>query len=351
MNKQRFRNILVVRTDRIGDVILSLPMIPALRSSFPEARISMLVRSYTRELAEGQEGVSEVLCYDNNGSPRSFFSLLSEFRNRRFEVAVVAYPRFRIALLLYLARIPTRIATGFRWYSFLFNKRVYEHRKTAAKHEAEYNLGLLAPLGCAIPKKILPVLRTTAKDRSVAANVLKELHLTGKSRIVVLHPGSGGSARDWKPENFSALAAELERRSFDVVVTGGKGEEALVRNVVERAGGKVRSLVGRLSLMELAAVVRSARVFVSNSTGTLHIAAAVGTPVVAFYPPVLVASPQRWGPLTDKKVVFVPDRNRCPLCKGGECQSNVCMDQITVAMVVEQVLTLAGSPRTARKRS
>lgn len=351
MNKQRFRNILVVRTDRIGDVILSLPMIPVLRSNFPDAKISMLVRAYTRELAEGQEGVWEVLCYDQSGSPRPFFSLLSEFRSKRFDVSVVAFPRFRIALLLFLARIPVRIATGFRWYSFLFNERIYEHRKTAAKHEAEYNLALLGPLGCEIPKTIRPVLLTTEKDRSTAAAALKNLRLNGRRNIVVLHPGSGGSARDWKPENFSALAVALERRGLIVVVTGGKGEEALVQEVVSGAGGKVWSLVGALSLMELAAFVRFARVFVSNSTGTLHIAAAVGTPVVAFYPPVLVASPQRWGPLTDKKAVFVPDRNRCQLCKGGECQSNVCMDQITVAMVVEQVIKFAGLRKTVRRRS
>ena len=107
--------------------------------------------------------------------------------------------------------------------------------------------------------------------------------------------------------------------------------------VVTRSQGTAKALVGRFNLKELAAFLTLPRAFVSNSTGPLHIAASVGTPVVAFYPPIRECSPKRWGPLTEKKVVFTADSALCPRCKGGPCQGNDCMDQISVDSVLAAV--------------
>ena len=134
------QNILVVRTDRIGDVILTLPTIEALKLNFPNAHIAMLLSSYTASLVEG---IADVLTYNREIALKPFFEMLAELRRARFDVAVVAFPRFRIALLLWLAGIPLRIGTGYRWYSFLFNRKIFEHRKNVEKHEAEYNVSLL----------------------------------------------------------------------------------------------------------------------------------------------------------------------------------------------------------------
>ena len=159
-------------------------------------------------------------------------------------------------------------------------------------------------------------------------------------RLILLHPGSGGSARDWKPENFSLLASKLKKRGFYVVITGGKAEIELVHSVAQNAGEGVKSFVSNLSLKEFAAFIQTAKLFVANSTGPLHIAAAVGTPVVGFFAPVHVMSPKRWGPLTNKKAIFVPDPMQCPRCKGGKCQGNDCMEQITVEQVLEAAVKL-----------
>jgi heptosyltransferase-3 len=113
--------------------------------------------------------------------------------------------------------------------------------------------------------------------------------------------------------------------------------------VVESSGNKAIALVNRFNLKEFAAFLSCANLFVGNSSGPLHIAAAVGTPVIGFYPDIVACSPKRWGPLSDKKVVFVPDRTKCPLCKGGDCQSSVCMDQIEVSQVMSAVRSLISS--------
>jgi lipopolysaccharide heptosyltransferase II len=342
VEKPQINRILIVRTDRIGDVILTLPMISALHSSFPSASLAILLRSYTEDLAEGQEGLSSVITEDVQEKKKSFFSLLAELRTERFDAVVVAYPRFRIALLLRLAGIPLRVGTAFRWYSFLFNRKVYEHRKTVEKHEAEYNLSLLKELGCGIPEKAEAHLAITKKDKEKAASIRAELGLKDSDRIVLLHPGSGGSARNWKPENFASLAREIARKRFRVFITGTEAEKDLVQRVVLLSQGTAHRFISNLTLREFGAFIQTASAFVANSTGPLHIAAAVGTPVVGFYPPIKVMSAKRWGPLSDKKIIFTPDPALCSICGGGECSGSICMDQITVEQAAEAVFQLTG---------
>ena len=316
MKQKHLQNILVVRTDRIGDVLLTLPTIEALKLNFPNARIAMLLNSYTADLVEG---IADVLIYSNSRgiAPKPFFEMLAELRRARFDAVIVAFPRFRVALLLWLAGIPVRVGTGYRWYSFLFNKKIFEHRKIAEKHEAEYNLSLLKGVGCEVSSRPELKIVISEQERKKASDILQSMEVSGSDRVVLLHPGSGGSARDWRPDNFAILAAELKKLGFCVIISGGKTETHLVQSVMQKAGDGVKSFVSDLSLKEFAAFIQTAKLFVANSTGPLHIAAAVQTPVIGFYPPVPVISPKRWGPLTEKKIIFVPDPAQCSRCKGG----------------------------------
>lgn len=340
-----FRNILIVRTDRIGDVLLALPMVPAIRMNVPGSRISMLLRSYTKELVDGFGDLESIILFDEAGRARGFWSLLREIRSGGFDLAVVSHPTLRIGLLMFFARIPVRIGTGYRWYSFLFNRRVFEHRRTAEKHEAEYNLSLLEAAGISvkgIPSITLPIPESA---RAAAAAELKRLGISSGERFVVLHPGSGGSARDWSAERFGDLARHLSMNGRKVVVTGADSEHPLVESVVQVSGHKALSSVGRFTLKELAAFLKEASLFVSNSTGPLHIAAAVGVPVIAFYPPITECSARRWGPLAESKIIFTADSALCPRCKGGPCQGNDCMDQIRVEEVLRAATDLLDSQR------
>jgi ADP-heptose:LPS heptosyltransferase len=306
-------------------------MLPLLRRHFAGAKISVMVRRYTRELVEHHSCVDEVLVYEHEDNPVSLWSTLMSIRSRDFDAAIIPYPRFRPTLILFLAGIPLRVGSGYRWYSFLFNRRVYEHRKDARRHEVEYNLNLLRTLGITADREPEFEFTILPGAQEVADAVLARNGVHASDKVAILHPGSGGSAREWPAEKFSMLGNELKQKlGLKVVVTGGKGEESLVNKVVNGITGAGCAVVGELTLMELGALIRRAKVFVSNSTGPMHIAAAVGTPVVAFFPPILQCSPVRWGPYTQRKKIFVADATSCPLCKGSTCRSNVCMDQITV---------------------
>jgi heptosyltransferase III len=339
LEQGRLKKILVVRTDRIGDVILTLPTVEVLKSNFPKAHVTMLVRSYTSSLVDN---IADILLYDSDGIEKGFFEMLTEINRAGFDAAIVAYPRFRICLLLWFAGIPIRVGTGYRWYSFLFNKRVYEHRKTAEKHESEYNLSLAEALGAKRPDKLTLQLVITQSEKQKAQELRLNLGIAGSDKLVLLHPGSGGSAREWKAEYFSQLASELTKRGYCVVITGSETEKTLVEGVANNSTGKVLKLISDLRLKEFAALIQTARIFIANSTGPLHIAAAAGIPVIGFYPPVRVMSPKRWGPLAEKKKLFVPDPLQCPRCKGGDCKGNDCMGQIKVDQVLDAVEKLIG---------
>ncbi|MFZ4620267.1 MAG: glycosyltransferase family 9 protein [Bacteroidota bacterium] len=332
---ESIKKILLVRTDRIGDVVLSLPMLPALKQKFPDAKITVMVRPYTRELVENHSCVDDVILWDESKGIGHYVALLKE---KNFDMAIIPYPRFNLALITFLSGIPIRVGTGFRWYSFLFNRRIYEHRKDAKRHEVEYNLNLLTTIGIdPLPESKFEFSASKEAEQTVAMKLAKD----SVERFAVIHPGSGGSARDWSVENFAKLGDEIQQQfGLKIVLTGGKNESELVGRVASAMRTPSLNYVGAFSITELGALYRRAALFAANSTGPLHIAAMMGTPVVAFYPPIIQCSPLRWGPYTEKKKVFTADNTACALCKGGPCQSNLCMDQITVEQVITGIREL-----------
>lgn len=333
---REFRRILVVRTDRIGDVILTLPMLEVLRKCFPHAHIAMLIRRYTKELVDENKNIDEMLFYDNGNALHPFYQMVSALRRGKFDVAIITYPRFRLAWVIWWAGIRLRVGTGYRWYSFLFNKKVFVHRKVAERHEAEYNLDLLKAIGCEVAGVPIPRLEIPQHVSLAIQQRLAQLGIETGKRIVVLHPGSGGSGRDWSPAKFGALGRELSHYpDVQVVVTGGSGEGELVRSVADMIGVNVSMIVNQLSLKEYAALARMASLLVANSTGPLHIAAAVGTPVIGLYSQITAMRVERWGPYAERKTLFIPkDKPQdCRTCiTTTECE---CMESITVDEVLD----------------
>lgn len=356
VREQPLKRILVVRTDRLGDVILTLPMFPLLRRCFPDAHLAVLIRRYTAELLEGNPYIDEVLRYDRDGGLVPFREMCATLRAQRFDAAIVVYPRLRLAWLMFRSGIPVRIGTGYRYYSPLFNRKVFEHRKDARRHEVEFNVRLLEEIGCTVPASWKPEFTIVIPDavRASIEGLFASLGVASKD-IVVLHPGSGGSAREWPLRNFGALAHRLADCGFAVLVTGTQAEEQKVRAVVSASGGTAMSVAGKCSLKQLAALLQRAKLFVANSTGPLHLAVAMGTPVVGLYPQHIAMSATRWGPYTDKKTVLVPDRPLdCTVCIENktecECMASLDVDRVfreTIALMQrmegeKQALTLGG---------
>lgn len=332
---QRF---LIVRTDRIGDVVLTLPLADVIKKVFPDAYVAMLVREYTSELPINYKSIDETIIYDDKNKDKSFFQLLNIIRSYNFDVAISVFPRFRIAILLALAKIPIRIGTAYRLYSFLFTKKVREHRKYAQRHELEYNLNLLKPLNIEPTLIRLPWLIPSQEHLNRISIRLNEIGINAEDKIVIVHPGTGGSTRCWSINNFALLCKKLSQvQSVKVILTGTKKEKKLIDKLQSQVSNTSLPFLSDLTLMEYLALAKLARVFVGNSTGTLHISAAAGTSVVGLYPQIPVMSAKRWGPYTTNCKVLSPLNKPldCKKCKNSEeCE---CMNSISVDEVFEAV--------------
>ncbi len=153
--KEKF---LVIRTDRIGDLVLSTPVLTAIKFHFPGSHITMMVSPYAADALENNPNINQVILDDRiNKYPgvKGFIRLVRKIRKGKFEVGILLKPTFRLAFLLFLAGVKYRIGTGFRLYQIFFNRKVYVHRKVNLKHEVEYNLDLLSSLGIT-PGEIFP---------------------------------------------------------------------------------------------------------------------------------------------------------------------------------------------------
>lgn len=325
--------ILVVRTDRMGDVLLSTPVPRALKRNSRDYHVTMMVTSYTRPIVEKNPHVDEILEYDSRERNRD---IITRLKRGKYDVAVVLHPTPHLAWILAEAGIPRRIGTASRLYSFLFTERIPIRRSVSGLHEAECNLALVKSLSGAV-EKVLPEIFIDDMERDEADKRLESLGLNSGG-FVVIHPGSGGSARGWPVQSFASLAdAVSSRMGTRVLVTGGPGEGKLVSEAAALMSSAPVAMAESLGIRELAPVLGSASVLVTNSTGPMHLATAVDTPVVAIFCPIVGCAPSRWGPLGDRNVVLIPDVPSCKRCTGERCVYYDCMSKVSVDSVLGAV--------------
>lgn len=316
--------LLLVRTDRIGDVTLTTPALSALREKYPQARISFLTSSYARGVLENNPDLDELI------TERGFFATLAELRRGKFDVAVVFFVNFKVSLLALLAGIPVRIGPASKLWSVFLNRRVTQRRSRIKKHEADYNLDLVKELGAdAAPRPAR--LTLTGQEKKDSAAILARLGLSEKDFIVALHPGSGGSALNWPKENFAALADRLLRDfPVKVLLTGSPAETPLLEEIASLMAGKPFILREAASLRLFSGVISHCGMFITNSTGPLHLAAALRVPTLSFFPPIKPCSPVRWGPYGGGlNKVLVPPGDGCARCVREKCPGYSCMAAIT----------------------
>ncbi len=327
----RPKNILIVRTDRIGDVVLTLPMASVLKKHFPGCRVTFLLREYTKVLAAENEFIDEVITLDNENYKKGLLKTFSFIKNENFDTVITVFPRFRFALIFFLAGIKRRIGSGYRWYSFLFNNRVFEHRKYGEKHELIHNINLLKALGIEETineKNCVFGLKPSDENKTMVLNYLQDVKIDISKPIMIFHPGSGGSAIDLPTDKMKELILRTEAQ-FDVniILTGDKQEISICESL--SCGNKVFNFCGKFNLGGLIALIDLSFLLIANSTGPIHIAAALGKNVIGFYPKIKSASPVRWGPYTGNKQIFVPSI-KCTNCTRKQCEELNCMNSIGV---------------------
>lgn len=301
------RNLLCVRLDTFGDVLMTGPAIRALRESGPRHRVTLLTSSRGADAAALLPEVDDVLVYDppwmkaTVGTDEAVGDrrMVETIRAARFDGAVIftVYSQSPLpaALLCYLADVPRRLAyCRENPYGLLTDWQPELEPERLLRHEVRRQLDLVAAIGCATGNERLS-LRIPPEAPTLVARELARAGVDRGRPWVVLHPGATAPSRRYPAAAFAEVARRLAgEMGWQVVLTGVESEAPIVEAVREESEAPLRSLAGRLSVGELAALLREAPLLISNNTGPVHVAAAVGTPVVVLY---ALTNPQHtpWG--------------------------------------------------------
>ena len=313
--------ILVIRLDRLGDVILSTPVLEALRQRFPHAHIAMMVRPPCRDVVEGHPMLNEVILYDKAGAQRSLLATIRfarRLRHYRFDTALVLHPSARSHWIPWLAGIPVRI--GYRRNgSWLLTHRLPHRKQEGAQHEAAYTLDMLKPLGIASALRMPSIPVHPEAVQRVEALLASEA-IEPDERLVAIHPSASCVSKRWLPERFAQVADRLiSEQGVRVCLVAGEEDQLYVQRVATAMRQPALNLAGRLRVADLAALLRRCRLLISNDSGPVHVAAAVGTPVVDIFGRNQAGlSPKRWGPLGAGHTILHKEVG-CVTCLAHNC--------------------------------
>ena len=328
------QQILVTRTDRIGDLVLSTPVFEALRRKFPGAHLACLTLLENRSVVEGNPYLNEVILYDKHGSEKGWwgnFIFSQKLAGKKFDAVIHLHPTNRMHLMSWLARIPVRI--GYRKKNgWALTHSIEDKKAEGLRHESEYNFDLLKFLDAELPPRVSTHFPLKEKDRISLEILLRNLDFHGVKPYVVLNPSASCPSKIWPASRFAALSDRIQKEHrFQTALIGSRQDRLFAAKVKERSETPIFDLSGKLSLGMLGWFLKRARLLISNDSGPVHVARAVGTPVISIFGRNLSGlSPKRWGPLGDGGVV-VHKEVACPVCLAHRCRINfLCLDVVSV---------------------
>ncbi len=333
--------ILITRTDRIGDLVLTTPLFKVLREKFPKAHLAALVFLEHREIVEGNPFLDEVIVYDKKGSERGWggqWRFSRKLRSKKFDAVIHAHGTNRMHCASWLAGIPVRIGYARRAPWTLTWVHPY-NKKEGLKQEAEYLMELLEPLGIAPPPAVETFFPVPDRAMRSLESLLLFHQVPRDLPWIVLNPSASDAAKMWPAERFAELVARIQKDHPAVFLAiGAAKDRPIIEKLKRNAPVPVYDLSGKLSLGMLGALLKKADLLVSNDSGPVHIAAAVGTRVVSIfgrYEPGL--GPQRWRPVG--KYSRVVAKEASGISKGA--QKFTYINEITVEDVYQAVASLS----------
>ena len=322
----------------VGDTILTYPAVQSLKGLYPQSHLTILVAEYLADLWKSFPYVDEVITFRQTKGLGSFWEdlrLSQSLRERRFDMAVILPRSFRSLFQVYFSRIPVRAGYQSGFHSFLLTHGIARTEDVLRVHRVYYYLKLTEAFG-KIETVPSPRVYLREEDRRWAEKILNDQGVLDGRPLIGINPGATyGAAKCWYPERFAEVGKRLSSKGNASLLLFGKEEERpTVREILQKVKGSSIDFVGKTSLLQLAALLERCHLLLTNDTGTMHIAAAVGTPVVALFGSTPPGMTGPWGShhqVISKEVACSPCMKRvCPT-------DHRCMDLITVKEVEEVV--------------
>lgn len=310
------KKFLIVRTDRIGDLLLTTPVIYEIKKKITSSFVAVLTNDYAKEILFNNSDVDLIYSINDN-------NVYKNIKTQNFDTAIILYPRFSISLKIFLCGIPERVGTAYRWYSPLFfNKKIKVHRKNSGMHEADLNLLMIKDIiGETKAKKLfyypMEAERIRA-DEYLVKNNIKE--------FIMIFIGGRGSADNLSPEKYADITCAIRNKINKKIIIGyGLNEYEKIKRFKLKLNDYdgIHILEQPFKIRDLAALIEQADLFISGSTGPMHIAAALGKKTLVFFPD-KGALPDRWGPIGNKNSIIEPEKGKR-------------MDDIPIELILEKL--------------
>lgn len=347
---KKIHNILINRTDALGDTILSMPIAQLLKEYIPHCNITFIVQKNSQELFANYPYVQQTLIWDPLLTFFEKYKLWRQFyKKTKFDTYIYIGGDHSLSFFTWLHRVPNRAGLKSRWPSFLWlNMGLRQKRSHVDMHEIEYNLALLRPFGIFTKEKMAPVLVVSPVEIAHVKTVIP----TTKPYFVI-HPGMSGHSLNWSAAQYAHLVLFLEKKypgKYEYVISyTPKDAEILklfkdeIKQKVEKSAKiKILYFDGSLfSLRVFMALLSESILYIGGSTGPTHLANALGCFIYCIYSPIKVQSALRWGPVGDptRVSINVPHAicGETLRCAGEKCLYFYCMSHMDVQSATEEI--------------
>ncbi len=343
-NPSSYHSILLIQLGDIGDVILTLPAIRALRNKFPESRLVVCVREKAGEIIEDCPWASGVMTVRKEQKPLKAAVLdqarwMAALRAHQFDLAIDLRTGTRGAIIAGLSGAGTRIGR-FAADGRLWRNRVFTHLVTPPdetfQYSAEHNLNILAPLGLKI-RDAAPRISVPSRRIQAAARLFSSEKISADRPLLAFHPFSLWKYKEWRVDSCAELIDDVQQNyEVTVVITGSPDERGRADQVLARCRTKPYNLAGKTSIGELAAVFSACRGFIGVDTAALHLAAAVGIPTLGIFGPSPAVC---WAPRGSRHTV-VSKNMPCIPCRRKGCRNSEisrCLDELTLKDIHDEL--------------
>lgn len=339
--KEKTEKICVRMPNWIGDAVMALPALKALRIQYPSAKIIIATVVQCADIYRYADFLIDQLVVLDK---RKTFKNSRKLRNYKFDKIIYFTNSFSTALEGFLSRIPKRIGYKTDGRGMLLTLKIDISDTSGPTHHRLYYMNLLnKALGIGINKDI-PIL----KQAVIPPAVLTDAGWTPKKKTLGINPGAAyGSAKRWLPERFAETALHFINKKYQVIIFGGKGGEAdTARDITENQKSAI-NLAGKTSLAELIEAISCCDIFLTNDSGPMHIASALGVPVAAIFGPTDIESTSPSG----GRYEIITTHEPCAPCMKRECplKHHNCMKNISSAMVIEALEKMERTASNAKK--
>lgn len=310
------KKILLIRLRRIGDVAMTTPALVLLRQHFPSANISYIAETPSSQMLIGHPALDEVITIPRHPGKKELLALVRSLRRKKYDIVLDLHGGPRAFLLTLLSGAGLRVGYKIKYKHIFYNIKRPRRPKQGYYHSVENHVNLIKTLGIS-SANIPPLTIAPPSEQEIKriAAFLTENALDQK-KLICLHIGAGNRFRNWGVKNLARLLDLLEQESKTaVILIGAEEDRAAAEQLLNRPGSGVYSLVGKIGLPALQALLSRAALFIGADSGPMHIAAAVQIPIIAFFGPTL---PDHFSPWKAPAVILEKEF-ACRPCRQTEC--------------------------------